>query len=194
VFAILNFGFKNFRLINTKGEAQSQAEVALGRISSDLLTSDIKSMVIGTAIDNYMVFDTAIDPNTNLFVKDGKHPLWQGFVLYYTYSPDPNAICKKLMRKYVPHDHLTSPSKMTNIALYLTDTYNDFEKEELRIVAKDIYGLEISHHTNNLMVDIALVTWKDFLEERMAYQKDFSDVVAKETVRLKVSVLPRNTQ
>lgn len=194
VFAMLDFGFKNYRLIDTKGEAQGQAEVALGRIAGDLMTTDINSLVIGTAQEEYLVFDTAVNRDTNEFESDGKYPLWQGFVMYYTYPA--GSMNKKLMRKYIPHVPITMAQKMNQfatMALYLTDTYNELEEEELRIVARDIYALNITY-TDKFIINIGLVTWKDFSEKRLAYTKNFSDNVAQETVNLKLSVMPRNTQ
>ncbi len=191
-FTMFSFCLKNYRLIDTRSQAQNQAEIALSRIVSDLLSSDISSMVIGTSAEEYMVFETAIDPNTHEFKRDMKDPLWQGYVLYYTYPRDPNSIEKKLLRKYVPHTQTTTAKEMTSIALYLTGSCNS--GEELRTVARDIYDLEIGINSNSYMVDINLVTWKSFSERRLAYQKDFSDNVARETVRLNMSVMLRNTR
>lgn len=197
LFAMMDFGFKNYRLIDTKGQAQGQAEVALARIASDLMTTDTDSLVVGTAMEEYLVFDTAVNPDTNAFEKDGRYPLWQGYVMYYTSPRTPGSINKKLMRKFIPHSKITTSQKMNQfatMALYLTDTYNELEHEELRIVARDIYSLTVTENSNNLIVNISLVTWKDFSEKRLAYTKNFSDAVAQETVNLKLSIMPRNTQ
>jgi len=191
VFSVFSFGLKSWKLVETKNDSQQQAEVALARILSDLKSSDISSLVTG---DEYIAFETAwSDPNApdSNFKKLGGYPLWQGYILYYTFPRNPNSADKKLLRKYICHTPAISPMKMTDISIYLTD--NPVNGENLRTVARNIYSLDAGIGTNNFVVDIILRTEKKFSEKRLAYEKDFSDDVGNDIVTLKASVSPRNT-
>ena len=192
-FAILSYSLKNYRLLDTRSEAQGQAEFAMTRVVKDLINTDISSLSIGTLEEEYMVFETAVDPNSQKFQKDLGLPLWQGYILYYTFPRDPNAVDKKLLKKYVPlGTSTTRAKKLTDIGLYLTDTFNP--GEDLRTVAKNIYDLEFSIQDNEYIVDIYLVTIKKFSARRLAYDKDFADDAGQNKVKLKLSVMPRNSK
>ncbi len=190
VFSVFSYGFKSWKLIETKSDSQLQAEVALARIVSDLKSSDISSVVTG---DEYVAFETAwSDPNeTVTFKKLGGYPLWQGYILYYTFPRDSDAVNKKLLRKYINHSASGLATRMTDIDMYLTD--NSVNDENLRTVARNIYDLQITTGTNRFIVDIILKTEKKFSEKRLAYEKDFSDNIAVDIVTLKASISPRNT-
>lgn len=193
-FSIFSFGLKNWRLMETKNDARMQALVAIGKITKDLKSTDISSLVIGAAKDEYLVFETAFSDPTSpdpIFHKNGGYPEWQGYVLYYTYPRDPNAVDKELMRKFVPHPPGTVAKVMTDIHLYLLDTA--LPGEDLRVIARNIYDLEFSNGNNDLIIDIELTTRKNFTEKRLAYQKDFTGDPGVELVVIKSSVIPRNT-
>lgn len=101
------------------------------------------------------------------------------------------------MRKFIPHENRTTPKKIdiAKMSSYLTDTPPlPSSGEELRTVARNIYSLDIAVNSNKYIVDLSIVTWKKFSETRLAYDKDFSDNVAQESVTLKASVMPRNSQ
>jgi len=189
-FIVFNFGLKNYGLINTKNESMNQAQVAVARMTKDLISSDISTMVIGTAQEEYMAFETAISPADDKFKKDINLPLWQGHILYYTYPRTTGIPDKKLMRKFIPHTASTMPLQLTGIGGYLTNTYNSGEK--LSTAARNIYNLDISI-SNDYIIDIKLVTWKKFTDTKLAYEKDFNKNLVNDTVVIKVSVMPRNT-
>lgn len=193
-FLVFSFGLKTWKLIETKSDAQMQAELAMDRIINDLKSTDISSLVMGTSEEMYIVFETAWSdpsvPNPE-FHKLGGYPEWQGYLLYYTCPDDTSTSEKKLLRKFVPHTPDTTAREMTDIHLYLVDTFNP--GEDLRVVARNIYNLEFNSGINNFTVDIRLVTKKSFSEKRLAYEKDFSDNVAIDFVTLTASVVPRNT-
>ena len=192
IFAVINFGLKNYRLIDMKSEIRGSAQVAMGRILGELKSTDITSLVMGPAEEEYMVFETAVDPVTHKLEIVDRVPQWQGYVLYYTFPRDPNATDKMLFRKYVPHTPRTLAKKMTSIALYLNDTTNT--GEELTTVTRNIYDMDISISTDGFVVNLDLTTNTDFADRRLAYQKDFSDDVAKGRFKVSASVMPRNTK
>ncbi len=196
-FAVFSYGLKNWKLVETKGDVQNQAEVAMGRILSDITATDITTIVTGTSPVHYVAFESAVNSSTGDVEKENAAIVWKGYVLYYTSPSDTGKPDKKLLRKFIPHVNRTTPKQIdvTKMSLYLTDTppYPG-SGEELRTVARNIYSMDISVNPNKYIVDLSIVTQKRFSEKRLAYDKDFSDNVGHERVTLKASVMPRNSQ
>lgn len=192
-FAVFSYGLKSWKLVETKGDVQNQAEVAMGRMLSDLISTDITTLVTGNSPVKYVAFESAVNSSGNV-EKLNASILWKGYILYYTSPSDAGKPSKKLLRKYIPHDDRTTPKQiaLAQMSLYLTDTCNT--GEELRTVARNIYDLDISVNLNKYIVDISLVTLKKFSETKMAYDKDFSANIGQERVTFRASVMPRNTQ
>jgi len=189
-FMVFSYGLKNYRLIDVKNETQNQAVVSVGRIMNDLILTDISSLVYGTAVEEYMSFETAISDNE--FKKLSGAPYWQGYILYYTYPGNPSATEKDLMRKYVTLSSPdTMPKQMLNTFSYLTSTAGTGEK--INTIARGIYDLEISIDSEKSIVNITLVVKKRFSAKKLAYDKDFSENAGNDTVMIKASVMPRNT-
>jgi hypothetical protein len=199
VFGIFNYGLKNWKVVETKSDVQSQGEVAMGRMVSDMTATDISTMswvpCTGYNNDSYVAFETAVNPATGQAEKDQGLLLWQGYILYFTipYVNNVGKTDKKLVRKYLPHTPSTTPKELTSISSYLTETCH-YTGEKVRTVARNIYSLDIQVNSNQYIVDMTLVTYKRFSERRLAYQKDFSDKVGNATLTLKASIMPRNTQ
>ncbi len=197
-FAVFSYGLKNWKLVETKGDVQNQAEVAMGRILSEITATDITTLIYNnTPPASYVVFETAVNSSTGDVEKENAAIVWKGYVLYYTSPSDNGKPSKKLLRRYIPHENRTTPKKIdiTKMSLYLTDTPPlPSSGEELRTVARNIYSLDIAVNPNKYIVDLSIVTWKKFSETRLAYDKDFSDNVGQESVTLKASVMPRNSQ
>lgn len=198
-FAVFSYGLKNWKLVETKGDVQNQAEVAMGRILSELTATDITTLIHNnTPPVSYVVFETALNSSTGAVEKENALIVWKGYVLYYTSPSDSGKPDKKLLRKYIPHENRTTPKQidLAKMSLYLTDSYNT--GEELRTVARNIYSLDITINPNKYIVDLSIVTRKKFYEKkpggRLAYDKDFSDNAGQESVTLKASVMPRNSQ
>lgn len=191
-FVVFSYGLKNYRLIDVKNETQNQAVVSVGRMMNDLLLTDISSLVHGTAMEEYMSFETAINISDNEFKKLSGSPYWQGYILYYTLPRDPSATEKDLIRKYVP---LPAPDTMAKQMLstvtYLTSAAGTGEK--INTIARGIYDLDISINSDRSVVNIVLVVKKKFSAQKLAYDKDFSQEVGNDTVTIKASVMPRNT-
>ncbi len=192
-FAVFSYGLKNWKLIETKSDVQNQAEIAMGRLLSDIISTDIATLVTGNSPVKYVAFESSVTSSGNV-EKSNDALVWKGYVLYYTSPSDNGKPQKKLLRKYIPHADRTTPKKinLTQMSLYLTDTCNT--GEELKTVARNIYDMDISINPNKYIVDISLVTWKKFSETTLAYDKDFSKNVGQERVTLRASVMPRNTQ
>jgi hypothetical protein len=191
-FMVFSYGLKNYRLIDVKNETQNQAVVSVGRIMNDLILTDISTLVYGTAVEEYMSFETAINISDNEFKKLSGAPNWQGHILYYTYPRDLSATEKDLMRKYVPLSSPdTMPAQLVSTFSYLTSTAGTGQK--INTVAKGIYDLDISVDSEKSIVNIILVVKKRFSVKKLAYDKDFSENVGNDTVTIKASIMPRNT-
>ncbi len=195
-FAVFSYGLKNWKLVETKGDVQNQAEVAMGRILSEITATDITTLITGNSPVHYVVFESAVNSSTGDVEKENAAIVWKGYVLYYTSPSDAGKPDKKLLRKFIPHENRTTPKQIdiTKMSLYLTDTPpSPGSGEELRTVARNIYDMDISVNPNKYIVDLSIVARKKFSEKRLAYDKDFSDNVAQESVTLKASVMPRNS-
>jgi hypothetical protein len=199
-FAVFSYGLKSWKLVETKSDVQNQAEVAMGRILSELISTDIETLLTdknvppSSPVIKWVAFETAVNSATGDVEKENASLIWKGYILYYTSPSDAGKPDKKLLRKYIPHADRTTPKQidLTKMSFYLTDTFNT--GEELRTVARNIYNLDIAVNPNKYIVDLSLVTWKKFSETRLAYDKDFSDNAGQESVTLKASVMPRNSQ
>jgi len=196
VFSIFSYGLKNWKLVETKSDVQNQAQIATGRMLSDLTSTDISSLTTDTTPMKYIAFESAVNSTSGDVEKENGMVVWKGYVLYYTSPSDHNKVTKRLLRRYVPHENRTTPKQLDSIKmfLYLTDTPPaSITDGELRTVASNIYDLDISINPNGYIVDISLVAWKNFSEKRLAYRKDFSSKLVNESLTLKASIMPRNT-
>ena len=110
----------------TRSDIQGRAEVVMKRIINELQLSSAIGVQIDTGGNNmdmgdsvtrtvheYVCFETPVKNGRVMYdsKKNGRNPLWQGYVIYYVEPQNVNnaSMTKKIYRKYVPHNLPSEP-------------------------------------------------------------------------------------
>jgi len=213
---IFSLGLKSWNMIEMKSEVQQESSVSVSLLKKDLLLSDNTTLLKGNEGYEYAVCESALSEDGK-FVYDEITgvPLWQSYVLYYTFPRDPNdpnlALDlslpvnkdkkKKLVRKVIKHNESNVAKKLNDFAIYFTDVGATPVMGEVRVgiprvLSYHIYELGFTENTfdNYQAIDIRMVLKKSITDDRLAYTKDFSSGVGIETMETRDTVILRNTK
>jgi len=217
LMAIFNVGLKSWNLTSTKSEVQHDSSVSMTSIIKDLRMTDASTVQIGGAGKEYIVFESPIGQDNRFhYDEQAGPPIWQAYILYYTYPRDPGdllkaktvdmsllknkTVQKRLIRKKILHTPNPEPVKWTNFQIYFTDPdaaplTGEILAGKPRVLSDHIYSMTADSNMSNMSsIIVKITTMKSILEDRLAYTKDFSQNVGIDRIELKATVILKNTR
>jgi len=206
--AIFSTGLKSWNLVQNKTETQQEGSLCLNFFRKDLSLTDRNTADIGGKGYEYAILQSAMN-DKGVMEYDGStgDPKWQAYILYYTFprnssdvklSMDPNDPArKKLIRKIIKHAPFTN-KKLTDFELYFKDIKDTPMGEEHigkpKVLSPHIYEMDLSVNPDNQnAIDINIIISKSMIEDRLSYEKNFSDSKGKEKMIIKNTVMIKNT-
>ena len=202
-------GLKSWKLVQNKTETQQESSICMNFLLKDLAQSDRRTAVIGGKGKEYAILQSAMnDKGIIEYNHYTGEPKWQAYILYYTLPRDSSdKKCsgspgdrKRLVRKVIKHAPYTN-TKLTDIELYFYEPNSipSVPGEEYigipRVLSKHIYEMILTDNPDSKSsVDINIILEKSILEDRLAFQKDFSDNAGKEKITIKNTAILKNTE
>lgn len=206
--AIFSTGLKSWNLVQNKTETQQESSICMNFLLKDLFQSDRRTAILGGKGHEYAILQSAMNEKGvveyNPFTGE---PKWQAYILYYTLprnssdktcSIDPNNERKKLVRKVIKHKKFTN-TKLAGFEIYLNEPNAIPQPGEEyigtpRVLSKHIYEMILTDNpASTSAIDINIIIEKSILEDRLAFDKDFSENAAKEKIITKNTVIVKNT-
>ncbi|MEQ8224794.1 MAG: hypothetical protein ABRQ37_20920 [Candidatus Eremiobacterota bacterium] len=210
ITAIFSTGLKSWNLVQNKTETQQESSICMNFLQKDLSQSDRRTAIIGGKGKEYAILQSAMNDRGiieyNHYTGD---PKWQAYILYYTLPRDssdktcsitPSDERKRLVRKVIRHKAFTN-TKLTDFELYFYEPNSPpmVTGEEYigmpRVLSRHIYEMILTDTPNSkFAIDINIILEKSILEDRLAFQKDFSENGGKEKIIRKSTIILKNTE
>jgi len=190
LYATLDVGLKSWQIGEVRAELQQSGEVAMKRLTGELLTSSPISIKVDP--EKYIVFETPIDPVDAQFKRDMVDlgiPLWQAHVVYYSiYDPDEGHYV--LYRNYKKRDSPSSlPQALSDydISLLCQPSGSD----TIKVLARNLESVRFEKSGN-----LIIVTFKYNKHIRsnasVAFSPGGDSTKGTEHFEIRSSVEPRN--
>jgi len=210
ITAIFSTGLKSWNLVQNKTETQQESSMCMNFLLKDLGQSDRRTAIIGGKGHEYAVLQSAMnDKGIIEYNQYTGEPKWQAYILYYTLprnssdkkcSVNPSEERKRLVRKVIKHKAFTN-TKLTDFELYFNEPNSPpvVAGEEYigipRVLSRHIYEMVLTENPDSKSaIDINISIEKSILEDRLAFEKDFSDNRAREKIISKNTVIVKNTE
>jgi prepilin-type N-terminal cleavage/methylation domain-containing protein len=209
--AIFSTGLKSWNLVQNKIETQQESSICINFLMKDLRLTDDSTSAIGGKGYEYAVLQSAMnDKGVVEYDLYTGEPKWQSYILYYTLprngfdvkmAMDPNEhknTRKRLIRKVIKHTPFTK-TKLAGFELYFNEPdalplVGEEYMGKPRVLSTHIYEIDLENNPDNkYAIDINIVISKSILENRLAFEKNFSDTAGQETMLIKNTVLLKNT-
>jgi len=192
ILALLNVGLKYWHLGEISVDTQQAVEVSISRLISELKFSNASTCLYDPSME-FISFDTALNNGKVEYDFYSQTPIWQTYIIYYTYNEGSVSGTKTLYRRIVPHISYPLP-QIFNPASdpdYLTGKQNvsGNSGEHLKIVAKNIKKFEVTGENN--LISVRIIGFKSMGEGKLAYEQDFNKNIGAH-IEVTNSVSPRN--
>ncbi|HPZ08905.1 MAG TPA: hypothetical protein PL110_12370 [Candidatus Eremiobacteraeota bacterium] len=199
VYTTIDVGMKSWQMGETKSNIYQKAMIAMNNIIRDFtgsnwITAQIENYGTPETVNEYICFETSLDTVTNTYDVENGKPKWQGYIIYYIYprvTLSPSTEKRDLYRRFKPRINKdVNPFPLEDILLYI-DKKSKATNENLRLIAKDIYGIDFDQKGVSLFITITLKT-KIRKEASVMFSTGGNDNIGTELVKMTNSVIPRN--
>jgi len=190
LYATLDVGLKSWQIGEVKAELQQSGEVAMKRLTGELISSTVLSVRIDP--DRYIAFETAVNPSDVEFKRDISNlgvPIWQAQVVYYALADPKDSEKFILYRNYKLRNPAgTTPQPLSDAEINLMCIPSG---PDVKILARNLEDVEFQRTGN--IVTITFIYNKHIRSgASVSFSPGGDSETGVEHFEIKSSVEPRN--